>query len=104
MIWPHVIRIGKAEIFVESMVCGKELGMVAKVPLAIAGGGITFLFNNLSDGHLATADPVVRLVIERSVDADPNVIAAGHQPRPRGRANSLSDIEVGEEAGRGRQW
>ena len=93
---PHVVGIWQAEVLVEAVIGGQELGMVAQVPLAEAGRGVALRLDHLRQGCLAGADPVPRRVRERAEDPDPHVVAAGQQGRPRGGADGLGDVEVGE--------
>ena len=48
---PHVVGIGYAVIFVEPLRGGKELGLVTKVPLAEATGGISFVLEHFGNGN-----------------------------------------------------
>ena len=70
--------------------------MVAKVPFTVDGSGITLLFTDLGQRRFAGVDAVPGAGPQRAEDANPNVVAAGEQPRPRGAAHGLGHIKVGE--------
>ncbi len=94
--WPHVVGIGKAEVFVKPVVNRQEPGMMAEVPLAGHAGGVSLPLEELGEGRLAVGDPVLGLGPEGAVDADPVGVAAGEQGRARGRTDRLGDVEIGE--------
>ena len=56
MLGPHVIGIGQAEVVIEAVAGGQEPGMVAQVPLAVDGGGVTALLDHLGDGRFVVVD------------------------------------------------
>ena len=81
---PHVVGVGKAEVFIEPMVDRQEPRMMAEVPLAGHAGGIPAGLEDLGQGRLAVGDPDLGVGPECAVDADPVGIAAG-QARPPAR-------------------
>ena len=70
--------------------------MMAEVPLARHPGRVALLLQHLGERRLPVRDAVPGLRAERPVDADAVGIAAGQERRPRGRADRLGDVEVGE--------
>ena len=96
MVRPHVVRVRQAEVVVKPVLHRQELFVVAKVPFTVDGSGVTLLFTDLSQRRFAGVDAVPGAGPQRAEDANPNVVAAGEQPRPRGAAHGLGHIKVGE--------
>ena len=80
------------------MLQGEELLGVAQVPLAENGRGVAALLDQLRQGHFIAADADFGAGPQRAVNADAVRVAAGQQPRARGRANRLGHMEVAENA------
>ena len=93
---PHVVRVGEAEVLIEAVMHREEARMMAEVPLARHPGRVALLLQHLGERGLPVRDAVPGLRAERPVDADAVGIAAGQERRPRGRADRLGDVEVGE--------
>src|SRR5207244_6795956 len=70
MVRPHVVGVGEAEVFVETVPSREELRRIAQMPLAEDGRGVSARFEDLSDGHLLVADADLRVWTERAEQAD----------------------------------
>ena len=93
---PHVVRVGKAEVFVKAMAGGKELRMMTQVPFAENGRCIVPGFDQLRERGLPVADTMVAFRTKRAEDADAVRVAARQQGRPRCAADRLRHIKAGE--------
>ena len=96
MIGPHVIGVGQAEIIIEAMLHRQKLFVMAQVPFAVTGGGIAFLFADLSQSHLTCVDAVGCLGAECAENAYAHIVTAGEQSRSRGAAHGLGYIKICE--------
>ena len=74
---PHVVGIGQPEIVVEPVPRGKELGMVAEVPLAVDRRGVAALLDEFRKGHLVGVDTVPRAGAQGPQNPDAIRITAG---------------------------
>ena len=98
----HVVAVRNAEVRVEAMPGGQEFRLVAQVPLADDGGGVTRGAQQFGDGELVRVQPERRdraqdqAVARVRVQADALRIAARHQARPRGSAYARAGIEMSQ--------
>jgi len=95
---PHVVGVGNAEVSVEALVGRQKLGLVAQVPFAEAAGGVAGALENLGDRDLVRVQAVRVARKQHGVSRSPCQtdaarVAAGHQRRPRGRADRRRDVE-----------
>ena len=96
VIGPHVVGIREAEVFVETVLEGKELAAVAQMPLSEERRGVALLLEELGNQHLVVVNAVLRSGTRGSQHADPVRIASGEQPGSRGPADGLGNIPVRE--------
>ena len=96
MLGPHVVGIGQPKILVEAVLERQEFGMVSQVPLAEDGRRVSLLSAEFSQGHFVGVNAHFGGRSECAGNADPSVIAAGHQTGSRRRADGRRDDEVGE--------
>ena len=52
----HVVRIRQAEVVVEAVIVGEELGLVAEVPLADDPGGVAALLEDFRNRDFVRMD------------------------------------------------
>ena len=95
---PHVVGVRQAEVVVEAVPGRQEFRAIAQVPLAVDGGGVVAALEDLGDQGLVGVDADLGARPECSQDTDAVRVAAGQQRGPRGRADGLGDVEVGEDA------
>ena len=95
---PHVVAVRQAIVAVEAILQRQELWEVSEVPFAEAGGGVAFAAAEFSDGGFGGVDAIAGFGSESALDADADVVAAGHEAGAGGGADGLGDIEVGEAA------
>ena len=96
MVRPHVIGVGQAEIFIEAMGGGQELGGVAEVPFAEDSGAITAVVEQFGESELVGVDAGFGAWSESAMDADAIGVATGEQGGTGGGADGLGDVETGE--------
>ena len=77
VVWPHVVRVGEAEILVKPMALGEELPRVAEVPLAENRGRVSASLEHLRDGLFLVADAHFGFGAKRPEQANPIRITPG---------------------------
>ena len=94
----HVVRVGIAEVVIESLAGGKGVGVVAEVPLADTLRGVAAILEEIRDGDFVGMQRDLRLGTEDARHGNARLVATGHE-RGAGRgANAVSGVEVGEAA------
>ena len=81
---PHVVGVGQAKVFVESLAQGQERLFVSEMPLAKHRRRVAALLQDLRDGELVRVEAMRRRVVECPGDADPVRIRTGKEGRSRG--------------------
>ena len=76
---PHVVAVRQTEVFIESVLQRQELSMVTQMPFSKTGSGVVFLFAHLSQRHLIAVNADIRSRPQSPLDADSDVVTAGHQ-------------------------
>ena len=83
----HVVGVRDAEVAVEPMPRGQELGLIAQMPFAYAHGGIAQLAEILGDGVFLRVEPVSASGEKHAWHANAGRVATGQQLRSRCGAN-----------------
>ena len=96
MVRPHVVGVRQPKVIIKAMLHRQKFFVVTEVPLAVTGRGVTLLFADFGQGHLAGVDAVGRLRPQCAENAHANVVAAGEQSRARGAAHCLGHIKIRE--------
>src|SRR5690606_27565635 len=96
----HVVRVRDAEVAVETLPRGEELGTMAEVPLPDARGGVAALPERLGDRPLLGGEPAFRIGKEDSPAVAAHAVSHGKAPGEKGgatrSANGRGRIELGE--------
>ena len=83
----HIIGVRNAQVVVEALAGGQELGLIAEVPLADHLGGVAFFFKSLGYSYFSRIKPD-RLTREIDPgDRDAGAVAAGHHLGAGNRAD-----------------
>jgi hypothetical protein len=91
----HIVRVGDAKIGIEAITLRESFRVVPKVPFAEAGGGVSLIFQVISNGMFFGVEAFLRGGKEDVlVHADPLWIAASEKGSARGGTDRGSDHEV----------
>ena len=83
----HVVRVGNAEVAIEALASGKELGLVPQMPFADARRGVTAILELFGDSHLGRIQPLALSWEKHAGHRHPRTIAAGQELCSRDRTN-----------------
>ena len=96
MIGPHVIGIRQPIVIVKSMLHWEELFLVTKMPFAVNGRPIIFLFHQLAKSHFLLVNSKLGRMTGGSENPDSVGITSGCQCCSGCAANRLGDVKICE--------
>jgi len=94
---PHVVGVGNAKIFIESLCKRHKFRLIAEVPFPKTTGGVSSGFQQFGDRDLfGVESPFAGREIDSTIHTYAIGIATGHQRRARRRTGCGADIVLGQ--------
>src|SRR5882762_7683040 len=93
MIWPHVIGIRQAEVFIETLARWEKVTGMAEMPFSVNGGSIAARLQEFGHGNFVGVQRHHRTGRERALNPDAIGITASHQRSAGGGADGLANVE-----------